>query len=200
MGRMDTEKETAPAGDIRSEILRASFALIKQYGLIHTSVEKITRAVGIGKGSFYAYFPSKEEMVYALLKKLGEDSYADFLRRLAGREKMTEEEGKEYFYFLASGPYSILPYITAKEMAHLSQVLGPERYEEISVGNHVENLGLFLSRVENVREDVDLPLIVSLRKISGLAFRHWGELANLPPKEEVFDIFYSHLFSLIFND
>lgn len=187
-------------GDIRAEILDTAFALIKQNGLTHTSVEKITKAVGIGKGSFYAYFPSKEEMVYALMKKLATESYADFLRRLAGRKKMTEEEGKEYFRFIAGGPYSIYMYITAKEMRHLSQALGEARYEEISVGNQVENMRLFLSRIENVRQDADYPLIASLSKVLNFAFRQWSELSNLPPKEETFAILFAHLFSLIFND
>lgn len=189
-----------PGNDIRREILDTAFALIKQNGLTHTSVEKITKAVGIGKGSFYAYFPSKEEMVYALMKKLAAESYADFLRRLAGREKMTEEEGKEYFRFIAGGPYSIYMYITAKEMKDLSKALGEERYEEISVGNQVENMRLFLSRIENVRQDADYPLIASFSKVLNFAFRQWSEMSNLPPKEEIFAILYDHLFSLIFND
>lgn len=196
--KFDKTPDVSGKPDMQRQILDTAFALIRQCGLTHTSIEKITKSVGIGKGSFYAYFSSKEEMVYALMKHLAEESYADFLRRLAGRERMTEEEGKQYFRFIAEGQYSIYPYLTTKDMDNLARALGNERYDEISMGDQVETMRTLLSRIENVRDEVDYQLVVSLFKVTNLASRNWHDLSNLPAKDETLDIVYAHLFSLIF--
>ena len=55
-----TERE-----ELRVKMLDAGFELIKQYGMTHASVEKITQTAGLGKSTFYNFFSSKEEFVTA---------------------------------------------------------------------------------------------------------------------------------------
>ncbi|MCY9541188.1 TetR/AcrR family transcriptional regulator [Paenibacillus alvei] len=43
--------------------------LFIQYGLKKTSVDEIVKACGIAKGSFYAFFQSKEELYYAIMQE-----------------------------------------------------------------------------------------------------------------------------------
>lgn len=50
----------------RQKLLEAGKALISARGLSGVSVEDITEACGVAKGTFYTYFKSKEEIVSAL--------------------------------------------------------------------------------------------------------------------------------------
>ena len=52
----------------RVQMLETGFALLKEYGMTHMSVDKITSAVGLGKGTFYHFFDSKEDFVYQLIE------------------------------------------------------------------------------------------------------------------------------------
>jgi AcrR family transcriptional regulator len=52
--------------DRRKEILRAAWHLIQRYGFNKTAVGEIAREAGIGKGTIYLYFKSKEEILVAL--------------------------------------------------------------------------------------------------------------------------------------
>ena len=62
--RVFTEEERA---EYREKMLDAGFDLLKQYGMTHMSVAKITEAAGIGVSTFYNFFASKEEYVYEVL-------------------------------------------------------------------------------------------------------------------------------------
>ena len=53
-----TEEESK---QIRQELILAGIRLSKELGVQKMSVEKLTAAVGIAKGSFYLFFGSKED-------------------------------------------------------------------------------------------------------------------------------------------
>ena len=60
----------APAGrrarrqaETRARILRAALELVARQGLQATTVEQITEAADVGKGTFFNYFPSKEHVM-----------------------------------------------------------------------------------------------------------------------------------------
>ena len=52
----------------REQIIDAAARLIHLRGYNSTSIEAILQAVGIGKGNFYHYFASKEELGFAILE------------------------------------------------------------------------------------------------------------------------------------
>jgi AcrR family transcriptional regulator len=52
--------------DIESRIFDAAEGLFARYGLRKTTIEDIAREAGIGKGTVYNYFPSKEEIFLAV--------------------------------------------------------------------------------------------------------------------------------------
>ncbi|PYI56897.1 TetR/AcrR family transcriptional regulator [Paenibacillus flagellatus] len=54
---------------IQEALLDKGKELFVQYGLKKTSIDDIVRACGIAKGSFYRFYPSKEELYYAVLKR-----------------------------------------------------------------------------------------------------------------------------------
>lgn len=58
----DEEKE-----NLREQMLEAGFPLLKQYGMTHTSVAKITQAAGIAVGTFYSFWKNKEAYMADLI-------------------------------------------------------------------------------------------------------------------------------------
>ena len=49
-------------------LVRAGLAVIASRGLYETTIEHITEAADVGKGTFYAHFPSKEDLVHHLVR------------------------------------------------------------------------------------------------------------------------------------
>jgi Transcriptional regulator len=93
------------SAQIRERLFRASLDLFAQRGFADTTVEDITNAADVGKGTFFNYFPSKDhlllafaEMQLAKLQSIVEnlrttgEPLPQFLRTLGIR--MTEEPGR----------------------------------------------------------------------------------------------------------
>jgi AcrR family transcriptional regulator len=90
------------SADIRERLFNASLTLFAQKGFPETTVEDITEAADVGKGTFFNYFPSKDHILLAfgemqllkleaaieLARKTGEPM-PEFLRSLGVR--MTQE-------------------------------------------------------------------------------------------------------------
>src|SRR5947207_5720037 len=87
---------------IRERLFRASLELFAQKGFAETTVEDITEAADVGKGTFFNYFPSKDHILLAFgemqlgkleaaieLAGLTGEPMPDFLRGLGAR--MTQE-------------------------------------------------------------------------------------------------------------
>ena len=51
------------------EVLDAALALFVDQGYAHTSVAAIAKAAGISKGAIYLYFPSKQAILEALVRR-----------------------------------------------------------------------------------------------------------------------------------
>jgi AcrR family transcriptional regulator len=49
-------------------LVQAGLAVIGKRGLYETTIEHITEAADVGKGTFYAHFPSKEDLVHHLVR------------------------------------------------------------------------------------------------------------------------------------
>ena len=185
--------------DMRTKMLDVTHELIKQYGITHTSIEKITKACGIGKGTFYHYYPSKEWLILALMKKQAADSLRHFQSHHNGREKMTAAEGREYIKYVINRTDTVYRYMTKQYLKKLIETF-PEKEDELLPDTTINVVTMLLSHFEGVRADVDIPLVAALIKVCMVAFLSWDDEIQLTPKVNVEEIYYQHLFSLIFED
>lgn len=63
--------KSAPATeDTRDAILDAASRLFARYGYRKTTVDDLAREAGIGKGSVYLYFPSKQEVALSVIDRV----------------------------------------------------------------------------------------------------------------------------------
>ena len=81
------------AGDKREVILGAALELFAERGFHGTAVPLVAEKAGVGAGTIYRYFESKEALVNALYQKwkgeLAERVYADFPATANAREQFT---------------------------------------------------------------------------------------------------------------
>jgi AcrR family transcriptional regulator len=73
-----THPRTKPPEERRDELLNAAQRLFLKHGVRVTTIEQITSAADVAKGTFYLYFSSKED----LLAKLGERFAQQHLDRI----------------------------------------------------------------------------------------------------------------------
>ena len=88
--------------DKRQRLLAASLHLFRIQGYDQTKVSQITRAAGVAKGTFFNYFPSKEQVLLALgeevLGRVGNIPAQEMTTAKTARAKI-----KAIFHGLAAG-------------------------------------------------------------------------------------------------
>src|SRR5277367_827786 len=97
-----TSRRERRSSETRESLFRAALSLFAQKGFAETTVEDITNAADVGKGTFFNYFPSKDHILLAFgemqlgkLRQAVEEARStsqpmpEFLRSLG--ERMTQE-------------------------------------------------------------------------------------------------------------
>lgn len=70
----DLPKPSTARGEAtRNRLLEAAEAEIARKGFNRASVSSITRRAGVGQGTFYLYFPSKEDALRELVRHMGRE-------------------------------------------------------------------------------------------------------------------------------
>ena len=136
-----------PAAQRREEILNAAYTLFTTKGFQPTTMEDILKVVGIAKGKLYYHFPSKEQILKALvLRIVGQvehqtrkiaDSQAPALEKLvaimtAMRVEDAEAEIVEQFHAPGNAEFHLLS-ITAM-IEHLTPILADVVAQGVSEG------------------------------------------------------------------
>ena len=63
------KKPLADTSDTREALLRAGMLMLTEAGFIRSGIDPILKPIGVPKGSFYHYFPSKEAFGLAVLAR-----------------------------------------------------------------------------------------------------------------------------------
>ena len=162
--RVFTEEERA---EYREKMLDAGFDLLKQYGMTHMSVAKITEAAGIGVSTFYNFFASKEEYVYEVLQYRRRKSPELSRIALNGKEKAGPAETRTYLKMMIDERYSVFPSLTPEDEKSLLEML-PEQVRP-DLQKETETSIQFFQHMEGIRPDVNIPLVANLIKVYVLA-------------------------------
>ncbi|MEM6104895.1 TetR family transcriptional regulator C-terminal domain-containing protein [Mycobacterium sp. 050272] len=89
-----------PNPDVRRRLLAAGLELVHARGFAASGVKDITDAAGVPKGSFYAYFPSKEAFAATILDHYWSDIETRLLPILNG-EGLAQQRITRFFHALA---------------------------------------------------------------------------------------------------
>jgi AcrR family transcriptional regulator len=93
---------------IRESLLRAAEQVVGEIGYANASVTLITQKAGVGQGTFYNYFQSRQEILDALLPALGKDMLNHVKNSALGGHSFAELEDRSFrgfFDYLEQTPH-----------------------------------------------------------------------------------------------
>ena len=158
--RVFTEAERT---EYREKMLAAGFDLLKQYGMTHMSVAKITEAAGIGVSTFYNFFPSKEAYVYEVLQYRRKMIPELIKMALNGKEKAEPAEARTYLKFMIDENYSVFPSLSPEDEQRLLEMI-PEKAKP-DLQRETEISTMFFQQMEGIRPDINIGVVTNLIKI-----------------------------------
>ncbi len=158
--RVFTEAERT---EYREKMLAAGFDLLKQYGMTHMSVAKITEAAGIGVSTFYNFFPSKEAYVYEVLQYRRKMIPELIKMALDGKEKAGPAEARTYLKFMIDENYSVFPSLSPEDEQRLLEMI-PEKAKP-DLQRETEISTMFFQKMEGIRPDINIGVVTNLIKI-----------------------------------
>ncbi len=91
---------TARGEATRQRLLEAAEAEIGERGFSRASVSSITKRAGVGQGTFYLYFPGKEDALRELVRHMGRELRHALRRATEGATSRTDVERRGFQGFL----------------------------------------------------------------------------------------------------
>jgi TetR/AcrR family transcriptional repressor of nem operon len=143
--------------EVRKRLLAAGLDLIHARGFAASGVKDITDAAGVPKGSFYAYFPSKEAFAAAILDSYWVDIETRLLPILDG-EGLSQERITRFFHALADDHESadfLLGCLIGNLSLELSSSSEPIRAQLINILDRWGSALAECLRSGDLREDLD---------------------------------------------
>lgn len=124
----DAERET-----IRAALLTTGLKHFQRAGLRAARIDDVCREVGIAKGSFYAFFPSKEELFMAIVEEREEQHRRDMFAFISAATGTPVHRAGRLFDLLMKkiedDPVLNL-LLAGNEVPYLVRKLGAERFAE----------------------------------------------------------------------
>lgn len=148
---------------LKKQMLEVGFNLIREYGVTHASVDKVTEAVGIGRTTFYNFFSTKEHFLVEIMRYQREKGKNYLLQILNGREKMTVSEAKDYLRYLMTGEETIYKYLTLEDSSDLSKIV-PEAFVP-DIEKEIKTINGLAIHMEGVKADLEYGVIANLMKM-----------------------------------
>lgn len=182
---------------LKEQMLEVGFDLIRDYGVTHASVDKVTRSVGIGRTTFYNFFPTKEHFLIEIIRHQREKGKRYLLELLNGREKMTVPEAKDYLKFLMTGKETIYQYLTIEESGNVSKTI-PEAFLP-DIEKEIKTIDYITSHMEGVKENLEYGIIANLMKMLAITQTEKKSFHEKDLKKTL-DAVLGLLFSYIFKE
>ncbi len=110
---------------LEQELIKKGTGLFKLYGLRKTSIDDIVGAVGIGKGSFYKFFPSKEALFFRCMELQEKELQEKYLTPLFTGISRPSEMFRKLFELVFSLP---------GEYPLITTMMNPDEYSALQRG------------------------------------------------------------------
>lgn len=147
---------------LRHELILAGIRLSRELGLQRMSVEKITSAVEIAKGSFYIFFDSKEDFILEIADYANRETEKMLLAALNGRRQMSAHEFISFFNMYIHSDYDLMGSLTVNDFFWLQKHI--KKQDLFDPDAQLKTAQIWLSMINDVRDDVDVGTFVNLIK------------------------------------
>lgn len=147
---------------IRQNLLRAGFQMSRECGLKGMTVSLLAQSCGIAKGTFYHFFPSKEEFVLALLEESTRQNMQELAALLHGRDKLPLDEMLPWYRSLFTFERNFIMSFRTEDFVWLKGHL--RDFGRFDPARDKASAEALLARVDGVRPDYDAGVIVNFIK------------------------------------
>lgn len=193
--RVFTEEEREK---LRISMLEQAIPLLEEYGLVHMSVDKITKKVGIGKSTFYNFFSSKEEYVSYALEYNRKKTLDELDKKFPPGKKMKPAEVFQMFFTTFLSSNSIYKKFSAEDERALYEA-DKARGKEVSLARETYVAERLMVHMEGVRETIDVALLANYIKLIVLAYEN-SYMFHDSAMERMQDELKIRLIDLIFEE
>ena len=180
---------------LKETMFYAGLELLKEHGMTHMSVEKITAAAGIGKSTFYNFFLTKEDFVLQLIE-FNRSRFWNAVKEMLGeREKLTVSESKQVLREIINNNDSVYQYLTPEDEKKLADAMPDKGMADID--EETETLNRLFAMFEGVRADADHAVISNLLKILAMTAENrtmLHESGYHRTQEKLFDLLFDCVF------
>ena len=149
---------------IRRKLLDAGIEILAKKNYRDIAIDEITAEVGIAKGTFYNFFPSKEIFFYEIMQLIKERN-RDSLRSLICGEQPTKEDVINCLYYRYTQLKTVYDYFTPEEMKLIVRKLP----NGDSQNDSVEFAGFICKHLTGTDADEQAAAIVDMCNILALA-------------------------------
>lgn len=173
---------------IKEKLLSEGRQLFEKYGLTKTTVDEIVERVGISKGAFYLFYPSKESLFFEIIEKIEREFKTKLYEELENNIENPYEILRLMLYkgleFIESTP--LLKNISAKEMKYLYRTIPEDtikNHMNIDINQYID----FISKQMELGyfEQQDLNSLKGYFKLFGLLIVNKDEFSELEYKKTI---------------
>lgn len=180
---------------IRKRLLEKASEQMLEKGIKNTNISELAKMVGIGKGTFYHFFSSKEMLVMEVMSRWRREKLEAFQQLLSKKGTMTIDELFEWYQSAIFNPQENLIYkMTAEDEEWLKKTIpseliyDPERDEQI--------IHILLDHTTGVKENLDYGVIANFPKIIAYALEN-KDMMNEKALKENFRLIMKALYEYV---
>ena len=180
---------------VRIQLLETGFELIKQHGMKKTSVSEIAKKTGIATGTFYNFFPSKEEFIYQLVVYKRQSVKAAF-EELTANGKAGREQFRRYLRRIYLEDNDVFQYLSDEEINILRSRWKEEYWK--NERNDEQTSKWVLSCLSGLKQDVNWKVFANFTKSISL-IRHGKEKLYEEEYEATIEMFIDAIIDHLFE-
>lgn len=151
--------------EIRLKMIEAGLPLLKENGLTHMSITKLTSSVGIGKSTFYNFYGSKEEFVHEMLNYNRKKILEKLKLGLNGKEKYTKEESIKIIREIIASANNIYQHFSQEDELALKRMHEKNGTAYLDLEHEKCVINKIFSVMEGVKKELDYAVIANVIKI-----------------------------------
>ncbi len=181
---------------IKTAMLEVGIKLIKQKGMQHVTISEISKQTGIGKGTFYHFYKSKESFIHEVILYSKENIHREI-------NKIVEENGginrknfeKLFNKFSFVRDNNIISSITVEDEKWLAKKLS---LEYINPSKEEAIIQRILENSIGIREDIKYHVLANMIKIMALTVQN-KEFLHQDVLEENISIIVRQMLDYVFK-
>lgn len=156
---------------IRKQLLDDGRKMLLKQGITKMNLNELARKAGIAKGTFYHFFPSKQEFILEIIHSYQNEKIEELKQLVINKqEKLTLEETKVWYKTLYRKQENPILHFQNKDLQWLLERIPVDQIFRPEVD--IEIAKLILSMIDGLRDDIDYAVLANFPKMMSFAIEN----------------------------